>query len=218
LTVRGRARHALVGPDNPRSLAGRARGRRWSLLAERFPDLASMRVLDLGGTASSWTLAPTRPARVVVVNTERGAGADGIETVVADACDLPAELRTGFDLVYSNSVIEHVGGHARRQAFAASVMGAAPHCWVQTPYRYFPIEPHWVFPGFQFLPTAMKVGVARRWRFGHRYAPQLSTRGRVGGVLSVELLDRHQLRYLFPDCDIVEERFVGLVKSIVAVR
>ncbi len=209
----GRLRDALVGPDNPGSLAGRARQRRWSLLTDRFPDLASMRVLDLGGTASSWRLAPVQPAEVVVVNTEPGPGA-----VVADACDLPAELRTGFDLVYSNSVIEHVGGRERRAAFAASVLGAAPHCWVQTPNRWFPIEPHWVFPGFQFLPPAAGAVVTKHWRLGHRYAPDATRDQRLRSVQSVELIDRRELRELFPGCDVITERFAGLAKSIVAVR
>ena len=188
------------------------------MLVERFPDLSSMRVLDLGGTATSWQLAPIRPAHVVVVNTEAAPPSEDVESVAADACDLPPELRRGFDLVYSNSVIEHVGGHARREAFARSVMQAAPHCWVQTPYRYFPIEPHWVFPGFQFLPTGAAAALTKRWRLGHRYAPSASTSQAVASVLSVELLDRHQLRHLFPTCEIVNERFAGLVKSIVAVR
>ena len=28
---------------------------------------------------------------------------------------------------------------------------------VQTPYRYFPVEPHWLFPGLQFLPMGLRA-------------------------------------------------------------
>lgn len=51
-----------------------------------------------------------------------------------------------FGLVYSNSLIEHLGGHARRAAFAEQVRSLAPRHWVQTPYRYSLIKPHWLVP------------------------------------------------------------------------
>jgi hypothetical protein len=88
---------------------------------------------------------------VVIVNLKpQPSDVDWISTLVGDACALPRRVTDQrFDLVYSNSVIEHVGGHARREAFAAAVRNAADRYWVQTPYRYFAIEPHWLFPGFQ---------------------------------------------------------------------
>ena len=33
-----------------------------------------------------------------------------------------------------------------------------PKSVVQIPYRYFPIEPHWLFPGLQFLPQRARIG------------------------------------------------------------
>ena len=33
--------------------------------------------------------------------------------------------------------------------------------WVQTPYRYFPVEPHFLFPGFQFLPLTVRAVLMR---------------------------------------------------------
>ena len=91
------------------------------------------------------------------------AGEGWLHNVLGDACDLPSALRgQRFDLVFSNSVIEHVGGHSRRAAFADSVHALSDHHWVQTPYRYFPLEPHFLFPGFQFLPLRAKAEVTLR--------------------------------------------------------
>lgn len=135
-------------PQDDRSISTQMRSHRWALLGRTFPDLSEMRVLDLGGTADSWRLAPVRPKQLILLNSApQDPGVEWTTTVVGDACDLPASLASEhFDLIYSNSVIEHVGGHWRRERFAEVVHDVAEHHWVQTPYRYFPVEPHWLFP------------------------------------------------------------------------
>ena len=55
-----------------------------------------------------------------------------MEVVQGDAC---AGGFGKFDLVFSNSVLEHLGGHGRRRQFADVVHESAPEWWVQTPYR-----------------------------------------------------------------------------------
>src|SRR4051794_14024448 len=93
------------------SLATRARHKRFAELMRRFPTLAEMHVLDLGGTASFWRDAPMRPRRVTIVNLEGGdpSPEPWAEVVRGDACDLPAQVSKGsYDLTFSNSVIEHV--------------------------------------------------------------------------------------------------------------
>ena len=201
------------------SLSGRARAARWAEFRRRFPDLADMRVLDLGGVAAQWAARPERPARVVVLNLDHAPAPElpGVTAVRGDACDLPAALRgERFDLVYSNSVLEHVGGHARRAAFADTVHAAAGRHWVQTPYRYFPVEPHWLLPGFQFLPVPARAVLSERWPYGHIRSPDRATA--LADVTSVELIGRTELAAYFPGSEIWAERFGGLVKSLVAVR
>lgn len=63
-------------------------------------------------------------------------------------------------------VLEHVGGHEQRSDFARWVRELGTHYWVQTPNRYFPVEPHWLFPGFQFPPDRTRAHVMRRWPLG----------------------------------------------------
>ena len=186
---------------------------------DAFPDLASMTVLDLGGRVETWQRSPVRPERVHVVNVEEGPGeAPGwAEVEQGDACDLPAHIAARrYDLVFSNSVIEHVGGHERRLRFAEAVRSLAPAYWVQTPYRYFPIEPHWVAPGMQFLPVTVRAALALRWPLGH--SPAEGRAAALEAVLWTDLLDRTQMRRYFPDATLVAERVAGLTKSLVAVR
>jgi hypothetical protein len=208
----------LADPERPGSLAHAARSRRWAELLRHFPDLAEMRVLDLGGTPGSWRFAPVRPVQVVTVNLDPCTAQQtepGLTPLVADACDLPDSLSAEqFDLVYSNSLMEHVGGHSRRQRFAETVRNCADHHWVQTPYRYFPVEPHWLFPGMQWLPFRARVTVSQRWPYGH--IPRGGRAQATNDVAEVELLSATEMRSYFPDSCIWYERFAGLPKSLVA--
>jgi hypothetical protein len=221
VTLSTRARSILV--DSPNSFAARARARRWELVRESFPDFEGVRVLDLGGTVSAWEAAPMQPAHVTVLNLfEPGESAsEHITALTGDACDAVAELErqaipASFDIVFSNAVLEHVGGHANRQRFADSVSALAPRHWIQTPYRYFPVEPHWLFPGMQFLPVAVRARIARTWRLAH--TPARTMAEARSSVLWTELIGITELREYFPDSAIVHERAAGLTKSIIAVR
>jgi hypothetical protein len=230
------------------SLAGRARATRWSMLIERFPSLDRMRVLDMGGEVSAWRRAPVQPRELVLLNlppvTDFEPDVPWATQLIGDACDPPADLQSeSFDLVYCNSVIEHVGGHHRRIQLADAIDGLGEHHWVQTPFRYFPLEQHAVFPALQFLPVRVRAGVARHWPIGNlrqtfKGWPQTASGQRaypqgvdgpeplehvpvyhaVRGVLSIELLSTTEMRFLFPRSQIVRERFAGLTKSLIAVR
>lgn len=196
------------------AVSQRLRAKRWRQLAARFPDLSTKSVLDLGGTERSWDLAPVRPAHLLIVN----ANAEDQENVVlGDAC--ASDLLEGqrFDLVYSNSVIEHVGGHWRRGQFAKNVYRLGVHHWVQTPYRFFPVEPHWLCPGMQFLPIAARKHLSQHWPVGNfsvaRGEPEET---HVEWALQIELLSRTSLRHYFSESELLEEKVCGLTKSLIA--
>lgn len=175
-------------------------------------------MVDLGGTAVWWSRAPVRPRHVTVVNLyEAGGDFPGVTTIEGDALRADELLRgEEFDLVFSNSLIEHVGGHGPRRRLADVVVSLAPGYLVQTPYRYFPVEPHWMFPGFQFLPMSARFYLAPRWPLGHTYgwAPDAS----ADEVMSTELLSASEMRRYFPDAEIVWERVAGMPKSMTAIK
>jgi hypothetical protein len=190
---------------------------RW--LAEAFPNLAEMSVIDLGGRLRTWQRAPVRPRRLHVVNVEapQGEVPEWAEVDQGDACALPAHIvKRRYDLVFSNSVIEHVGGHERRLRFAESVHKLADAYWVQTPYRYFPVEPHWLAPGLQFLPIAARAKVAQHWPLAI-WRPA-SYEEALKRILNVELLDCTQMRYYFPSSTLRTEKLFGITKSLIAYR
>ena len=212
-----RIRDSLIQPANPASFSARARARRWKVMRQRFPDLPAMRVLDLGGTPRFWRAAPVRPAHVTIVNlrpVDQPPEA-WMQSVVGNACRRDVALGQ-FDLVISNSLLEHVGGAEERRRLAAVVNEAADRHWVQTPNRYFPIEPHWFFPWFQFLPFRAQVLVTRAWPLSHRQNRNAARAARI--VREVELIGRREMQQLFPDSELWVERLMGLPKSLVAIR
>ena len=87
-----------------------------------------------------------------------------------------------FDLAYCTSVIEHVPRGAPA-AFAAELRRVARGWYVQTPARSFPIEPHSLLPGAQWLPAALR---RLYWRLGA-----------TGAWEDVALLGRGELEALF---------------------
>jgi hypothetical protein len=204
---------------SPSSASAKARARRWEMLVRTFPDLDQMAVIDLGGTARFWSALQPRPGSVHVINLFQQPDdlPPWIRADQADACALPASiLNSSYDLVLSNSVIEHVGGHAKRLAFADTVHKLADRHWVQTPYRYFPIEPHWLLPGAQFLPIPLRARFIRRWPLMATPTPDHATAMRK--VLGIELLGRDEMRFYFPQSELISERWLGVPKSVIAVK
>jgi hypothetical protein len=217
MSIGQKVRAGLTDGSRSGSVARGARARRAAKLLQTFPDLADMNVLDLGGEPPFWRNFEVRPASVTVLNLLSFEKAEPwLDAYVGDACEPPAEVAARrYDLVVSNSVIEHVGGHFNRQRFADVVHRASDKHWVQTPYRYFPVEPHWVFPAMQFLPLRIRAEVTRRWPLSPGRADNLPEA--IANAASVELLSLTEMRAYFPTSDLWYERFGGLVKSVVAI-
>jgi hypothetical protein len=61
--------------------------------------------------------------------------------------------------VYSNAVIEHVGGHERQQAFVRESLRVGRRVFLTTPNRWFPIEVHTRLPLVHWLPQPLATRV-----------------------------------------------------------
>ena len=213
----------LKDHNNPRSVSARFRAKRWARFVKAFPDLESYDVLDIGGRAGHWVDRVPQPRTITITNLPTDAPprpcAPHVRFITWDTFGdpPPALLDRAYHLVHSNSVIEHVGDAAARRRFADVLHAVAPRLWIQTPNRYFPIEPHWMFPGFQFLPRRWKIVVTQWWplSYGGTSPSKADAAARVD---SVELITASELRSLFPDAPIERERFAGLSKSLVACK
>ncbi len=174
--------------------------------AERLKVTAATTVLDVGGSPQIWSAAPVRP-KLAFLNLN----AFHETTVIGDGCRLPFRDRA-FEIVFSNSVIEHV---ADPQAFADECRRVGRRYYVQTPNRWFPVEPHLLVPLIHRLPR-------RIWRALAPLTPRALIQGthasEIKGLKETRPLSARQLRRLFPDAELVRERWLGMTKALVAVR
>lgn len=164
-------------------------GAGWGAALERFNRTNEIVALDLNPQPSEWLSS----ANVRVVQ------GDGTRLPFTDG---------HFDVAFSNSVIEHVPPELQ-PGFAAEIRRVARRYFVQTPNKYFPIEPHYQFPLFQFLPRRARQALNRRFTLG--WQPK-------GQWEEITLLSARDLRRLFPDAEIRRERILGMTKSLIAVR
>ncbi|MCA8887423.1 MAG: class I SAM-dependent methyltransferase [Parvularculaceae bacterium] len=174
------------------------------------------KVLDLGGTAAIWAFVDT-PLNIKILNLPGSpmnkppsVAHHNIEFVVGDATDLKEFEDGEFDIVFSNSVIEHVGGRGKQLAFAEEVKRLAPAYWVQTPSIWFPIEAHSGMPFWFFYPRAV-----RNW-FMARWSQKLPAWTEM--VRQTRVLKHIALRFLFHDGHIDREWSFLMVKSYIAYK
>lgn len=206
----------------PQSSSNPFRAKRVALVAEMAAQTTGKcRIIDLGGTPDFWTpwkdLFDWSRTEILCVNLDPAHAIDRgkVKGICADATALPHALR-GFDLAFSNSLIEHIRPEWRI-AFADEVRRIAKRYVVQTPDYWCPIEPHARLPVLHWLPrpAARRILMAKAWGF----LPQATSESHAEETLrSMELLTGADMRKLFPDAEVRRERFVGIPKALLAVR
>lgn len=177
------------------------------------------RILDIGGTPEYWDLLPVKPM-VTLLNTPRAKDdlSGAAEWVAGDGRALP--FRDGaFDIVFSNSVIEHVGSRDSQRRFARETMRVGRSYWVQTPNRWFPVEQHLLTPFIHWLPARWQRALAPRfnlWQFVARPSEDRRKFYIDHYLAEVRLLSAAELRELFPGARVIRERVLDWTKSLVA--
>jgi len=172
-------------------------------------------VLDVGGTLLNWKFAEFIPRLTILnINPPNEGLMPGVEWVIGDARCMGFKS-TSFDVVFSNSVIEHVGGWEDQLNFAEEIRRVGKRYFVQTPNYWFPIEPHLLAPFVHWLPR--RVG-EMLLLICLRSLITMSVSNSKKIFDEVRLLKPNEMRILFPDAKIVFEKFLGLPKSIYAIK
>jgi hypothetical protein len=212
------------------ALQTRFRSRRFLHLLEIINESLKLQarvvILDVGGRPQYWSNLPSElrsKVHVICLNFAselalyKSTDPDiSIEMAAGDACNMPQYVAGQFDIVHSNSVIEHVGSYANMQKFADEVRRVGKNYYVQTPNYWFPIEPHYGVPFFHWLPDMARMWLFTKIRIG--YAHKCSPEQAQERIDHTRMIGRSLLTSLFPDATIIAERFMLLRKSNTAIR
>ena len=212
----------LVDIHNPNSLASRFRARRFRIFEGFFAALPRpVHIIDIGGTNSFWERvgwAGQDDVQITLLNLFPQARQHAnIAPVVGNATNLSDFGPGSFDVAFSNSVIEHLSTFENQRKMAAEVRRVAKAYWVQTPNFWFPIEPHFHVPGWQWMPEPVRVSMLSRWKCGWLGPCKDPLQAREL-VAEIRLLTCGELRDIFPEAQIMPERFAGFTKSWTAIH
>jgi SAM-dependent methyltransferase len=192
----------------------RSRERKLRLFMDELQPTPETSVLDVGadelgfgegegcGTLNFFEERYPWPERITALGLHGGhdfrARYPAITYVQGDACELP--FGDGeFDIVFSNAVIEHVGGRERQRMLVSEAIRVGRRVFITTPNRRFPVEVHTRLPLVHWLPDALAHPVYRA--AGKEFAAD------------VRLLSRRTFASLFPG----RVRIVSLGMTLVAI-
>ena len=192
----------------------RSRRRKLRLLLDELQPASETTILDVGaddlgfgegdgcGTLNFLEELYPWPERITALGLHDGARFraryPAIPYLQGDACALPFE-DGAFDIVFSNAVIEHVGGRERQRRMVIEALRVGRRVFLTTPNRLFPVEVHTRLPLVHWLPDRLSHPVYRALGKG------FATGNR--------LLSRRDLASLFPG----RVRVVNLGLTLVAI-
>lgn len=202
-----------------RKIQTRFREDRIRLFLEQLQPKEEWQILDVGGTPKYWAYQGMTDFKATLLNLHEqqidDTLSDRITAITGSGMKLEFPDKS-FDLVLSNSVIEHVGTWENQQAFAAEALRVGRQIWVQTPAQEFFLEPHYMAPFIHWFPKAFRGKIARHftpWGIVNRPDKALVERA----LKELRLLKKEEMHTLFPGCEIIVERFMGMPKSYTAI-
>jgi SAM-dependent methyltransferase len=192
----------------------RSRERKLNLFLDELQPTPETTVLDVGadelgfgegdgcGTLNFFEERYPWPERITALGLHDGSGFrerySHIPYVRGDACALPFP-DAAFDVVFSNAVIEHVGGRDRQRKLVSEAIRVGRRVFITTPNRRFPVEVHTRLPLVHWLPEELAHRVYRA--------------AGKGFATDVHLLTRRSFEALFPG----RVRIVSLGLTLVAI-
>ena len=217
----------FVNHNKKDSFVNRIRQKRFAsqqkLIESLLEKKPSIKILDIGGELDFWQHMGWDNERctIYLLNLEDRtptniANAKGFVWVTGNALALPFQAGE-FDLIFSNSVIEHVGSYKNQSIFASEVNRVCDKYIIQTPSFWFPLEPHSLLPLFQFMPHAVRALLIML--FNINYFPKQKTyKAALEVSRSTLMFSKNRFQQVFPEAFIEVETLFGIPKSYTAIK
>jgi SAM-dependent methyltransferase len=177
-----------------------------------------VKILDLGGAQIYWKsmgVTENNEMYITLLNLQYEETIySNFESRAGDATNLQEFSDKSYDVVFSNSVIEHVGDFENQKRMAKEILRVGKRYFIQTPNYWFPIEPHFLVPGFQWLPKSMRIWLTRHFDLGWNQKI-LDPKEASDLVNHTRLLTKKEFQSLFPEATLYEEKILGMTKSFI---
>lgn len=209
----------LSTSNEPGSWGSKFRSKRFLFFEQvfwsAFKNKGHIHILDVGGTEEYWkdkSILQSSNISITLLNlTASPVNLPQLKSVAGDATDLSQFADGSFDLVFSNSVIEHLYTFENQEKMAREIQRVGHKYFVQTPNKYFFFEPHYALPFFQFMPSSLVYFVLTKTKLSrlHRWDPVQAR----SYVEEIRLLSLNEMKRLFPGGKVYHEKFLGMDKS-----
>ena len=201
------------------SLSNFMRKKRFYFFRELLNSLEKpIKILDVGGTQKFWEMVEfysEGDMEVTLLNIEeQEVTLPNFNFIKGIGIDMKYFEDKSYDVVFSNSVIEHLNSKSDQIKMAEEIRRVGKRYWVQTPNYYFPFEPHFLMPFFHWLPIKFRVWLLMNFDLG--WFPKQENKILAEEIISsIRLLRKKELKMLFPDAKIFKEKFLFMIKSYV---
>ncbi len=199
------------------------RKKRVELFFQTFKPSEQTSILDIGGTIDFWEFYATYPRRlnITILNLryptiEGKVYRNNYQFIQANALSLPFRNKS-FDIVFSNSLIDHLYSFENQEKFASEVDRVSNNYFIQTGNKNFPYEPHYLTPFINYLSKNMQKKIVRNFTFWGLLARPTSEQ--VNSIVDEIILStKSEFKSLFPDALIMEQKILAMVKSFIAIK
>jgi hypothetical protein len=140
-----------------------------------------------------------------------------IRRLSADVLTFKSEDYKDFDIIFSNSLIEHLRNIEAQTKFAATIVESAQPYFLQTPNKFSPIDPHFPRPYVPFFAAYPRPVQARllTWSGLGSGGRQPTYEASLARLDHYAPLSKATMQRLFPNAEMVIERPLGIPMSIV---
>lgn len=207
--------------------------RRATLFFNRVEQINSrpLKVIDLGGTVSfwiKWGLTEQHNIHITLINNHYMDGdARGYNNAIPyiqeqnmDVNKIRIEDLQGYDLIFSNSMIEHLETWQLQKQLCEKITDSGVPYFIQFPNSYSPLDPHFpspLVPFFAIYPKKMKAMLLMLSGFGGGRRCATFEKG-MARVKYYNPLNKKEFGVLLPEGDMIAETVLGITPSLIMVR